>query len=263
MFAQLQEIQDEIAALQDSERLLMAKNIELLDRVAKAEKEAIEARQAALKYENTASKVMALTNQIAQMSYKLEIADLAKKKLSDELTRLKGGDNPQKMKAQILRLKDKNKELQKGNDKLKADNKLYRKESSENKNMIKRQAARLVESQYTFREIGGHQLFIFPSVMGVERGGKIERIMSLMCFGPDGVGILLSVRGGKLLYPDAYKTFEDECEPLPDQVIDFARDWLTKVEAQGYNYSQADLLQFGGMDDIEQFTKREKLRNEY
>ncbi len=260
MFDQLQEIQDEICALQESERGLMAKNIILLDRLAKAEKEAISARESALKYENTASKVMALTNQIARLTYSAESLELEKKTLSEELAKLKAGDNPKKLKDQIKRVKDKNNELTKSNGQLKRDNKDYRSEIKELKTVVNRINARLTECGYLFKSIDEYQLMVFPAVMGVERNGVMEHIITLLCFGPEGVGVRLTVQDGELFYPDAYKHFENQCEKIPASVRDFARDWLSKIESQGYRYSEADLLNFGDADDIEQVKKRERFR---
>ncbi|HHY0547270.1 TPA: hypothetical protein ACVU45_004499 [Vibrio parahaemolyticus] len=155
-----------------------------------------------------------------------------------ELTSLKGGDNPKKLREQIARIKEKGKEKDKRITKLETDNKQYRHELTQERANTQKSIAKIAELQKQLAHDTGsglyhkgpHHLIIWPqkTTMEDENGNRFEG-RSLLYLHQSG-------RGGLMNYNP--ETGEVNLCAAPrgglkpsEDVRSFAANWLYKVNA--------------------------------
>lgn len=201
------------------------------------------------KTEIVASQAVGLKNLNAKLAYSVEQSKQKIKALEKEVAEMKGGANPKKLKEQIARTKEKNKELQRGNDQLKEQNRKYRTEHISMRKDLRDSLLRNTQLSLTrtFKQ-DGHELWLVPSKLGMERGRGKEFILTLLHLAPNGVGYLVTVMDGEISLDN--QVIECGLPPMPQEMYEHAETWLSKVEAQGYSVTDADLMALGGFEDL-------------
>ncbi len=254
MFEQLQ---DALNKFQELEQELEDMQVRLLEKSCELDKANLtidklrEKAVANQKTEAAASKAMALANINQKLIYSVEQYKLSEKKLKDEIQQLKGSDNPKKLREQNKRLKDKNSELQKGNDQVKRHNKAYRNEVNTLRKEMKEQL--LAKSQLALTHAyteNNHELWLVPNKIGVDRGYGKEQILALLHLAPNGVGYLVTVKDGEISIDKSI--LDKDLPKMPQKMYEHAESWLTKVEAQGYAVTDADLMAIAGFKDLDE-----------
>lgn len=242
---QFQDMQDEIDSLRT---LLLEKNI-ALDEKEKTIGELREKIEINHKVEAAASKAMALTNVNAKLMYSLEQEKQKTQKLQREVAELKGSDNPKRLREQVARTKEKNKELQRGNDLLKEQNKSYRVEHVTLRKDLKDALIRNTQLALTnvFSK-DGHELWLVPSKLGMDRGRGKEMVLVLLHLAPNGIGYLVTVQNGEISLDK--DVLNKDLPAMPQEMYEHAEVWLSKVESQGYSVTDADLMALGGFQDL-------------
>ncbi|HHP0467282.1 TPA: hypothetical protein ACRZZI_004943 [Vibrio harveyi] len=252
MFEQLQEALDQFQAQQEEidglRTKLLEKNI-IIDGKDKQIEELEAKALANHKTEQIASKAIGLTNLNAKLMYSLEQEKQKSAKLTKELAELKGGANPKKLKEQVIRTKEKNKELQRGNDQLKEQNRKYRLEHVTLRKELKDSLLRNQQLSLTqvFAE-DGHELWLVPHKLGMDRGNGNEKILVLLHLAPNGIGYLVTCLNGEISLDK--DVLEKDLPAMPQAMYEHAEAWLSKVEAQGYSVTDADLMALGGFQDL-------------
>ncbi len=186
-------------------------------------------RDMALKAEEIANKSVAVTRERDRLKEQVRT-------LQQELTKLKGGDNPKKLREQIARLKEKSKEREKRVTKLETDNKQYRHELTESRRQQQQGFAKISELQKQLAHDTGsglyhngeHHLIIWPQKTKMQdANGSIFEGRSLLYLHQSG-------RGGLMTYNPETEQVNLCAAPRgglrpSEDLKDFAQNWLFKV----------------------------------
>lgn len=188
-----------------------------------------ECRELAKQAEVIANKAIAVTRERDKLKDQV-------KALQQELTKLKGGDNPKKLRDQIKRIKEKDQEQKKRITKLENDAKQYRRELTETRKQQQQGFAKIAELQKQLAHDTGsglyhngkHHLIIWPQKTKMQdANGNIFEGRSLLYLHQSG-------RGGLMTYnPDTEQV--NLCAAPPgglrpsEDLKDFAQNWLFKV----------------------------------
>lgn len=251
MFDQLQDVLNEYEQMKESVEALQLKLLEKSCELDQAHTKIEQLQKDAMisdKVEQTASKALALSNINQKLIYSVEQHQMKIKSLENELRDMKGNNNPKKLKDQVNRLKDKNKELTKGNDLLKLNNKQYRSDVNKLRKDLKNQLISRMHLAMTHAFTkDGHELWLVPTKLGIDRGHGNERIMCLLHLAPNGIGYLVTVMNGEIHLDKEVANLPK----MPQEMYDHAEAWLAKVEAQNYAVTDADLMALGGFSDLD------------
>lgn len=170
--------------------------------------------------------------------------------LEEEVKFLKGSNNPKKLKEQITRLKDKNKALTKGNTLLKSQCQEYRNQMNKLRKDLKNQLITRTQLAMTHAYTdSGHELWMIPTKLGIDRGRGVERIIALLHLAPNGIGYLVTVMNGEINLDK--EVVARGLPVMPKGMYDHAEKWLSKVESQHYNVTEQDLMTIGGFTDLD------------
>lgn len=192
--------------------------------------------------EQNAYKLIELTKDHKKLSIEdqakqrnLDLARARSDALQKELSELKGGDNPKRLKEQIKRIKNKSAEKDKQIASLKSEAKQYRrdiKESQSRLNMAieKIQQLQLKHSNVGIYHSGDYHLIVWPQSTPIQNAeGRIIKCQPLLLMHQSGTGRLI--------------TFDSETNGccihkapkggtrIPKEIEQFAEDWLFKVNS--------------------------------
>ncbi|GAL16567.1 hypothetical protein JCM19235_5116 [Vibrio maritimus] len=185
-----------------------------------------------------------------KLSEQLKQSKIRISNLEEEVKSLKGSSNPKKLKEQIARLKEKNKALTKGNGLLKIQSQDYRKEMNGLRKDLKNQLITRTQLAMTHAYTdSGHELWMIPTKLGIDRGKGVERIIALLHLAPNGIGYLVTVMNGEINLDE--EVAGRGLPAMPKRMYAHAEKWLSKVESQHYNVTEQDLMTIGGFTDLD------------
>ncbi|TPB41780.1 hypothetical protein [Vibrio parahaemolyticus] len=200
-----------------------------LEQIDELKKENAFCREMALKAEEIANTAMAVKNERDRL--KTQVAALQK-----ELTALKGGDNPKKLREQVKRLKEKSGEKDKKITRLETEAKQYRHDLTEIRRQQQQGFAKISELKKQLAHDTGsglyhngeHHLIIWPQKTKMQDAdGNIFEGRSLLYLHQSG-------RGGLMTYNPETSQVNLCAAPRgglrpSEELKDFANNWLFKV----------------------------------
>lgn len=243
----LDQLQSLLAQYEEQESIinqLTARNVELLIQIDK-QKERETNFLSNEKVQRDASRLMALENKIPRLVYEIERLTAANNVLTAENKEFKKL-NPKKLKEANKDLSKRNKEWQARCKGLLNDNKAYRKDIDSLARECDEHVSRLVKAGYMFRTIDDCHMLLWPTQLGVTRNGKTEAVASILMINSFGVGGFVTVDNGELCIPNTLLDVFGHSEMMPQEALDFAERWLTKLENQGHEFTANDLFEFSG-----------------
>jgi len=237
--------------LKNNELILAKNEAEGYKRQVKSQAEQIETMESLLLAAEKNAKVHAENSkQHKSVVRELQMARTKNQELSKQLSTLKGGDNPKKLREQIKRIKEKSETKDKRITRLETENKQYRHEASQHKQrydeaLAKIKSLNMEKSNIDFTGIyhnGDHHLILWPQVNTIRgEDGSEYQCRSLLWMHQSGTG--------KLITFDKSNMASMLCKPpkggakMPAAVRQFADDWLFNVNVTQNGVVTPDDLQ--------------------